>query len=50
MVNINSIVQHAIQFKNGIMINVNMSVRSIVCAKQIIAGTIAIVFVKMANI
>ena len=38
------------QFKNGIMINVNMSVRIIVCAKKIIAGIIANLFVKIAII
>ena len=50
MVNINSIGQHVIHFKNGIMINVNVSVKSIACVKKIIAGIIANVFVKMVHI
>ena len=50
MVNINSIGQHVIQFKNGIMINANVSVKSIACVKKVIAGIIANVFVKMVHI
>ena len=50
MVNINSIGQHVIQFKNGIMINVNVSVKSIVCVKKVITGIIPNVFVEMGNI
>ena len=35
IVNANSIVQHVIQIKNGIMINVNSSVKSVIPAKKI---------------
>ena len=33
IVNVNSIVLHVSQVKNGIMININVSIKSIVCAK-----------------
>ena len=47
----NSIVQHVIQIKNGIMINVSVSVKIIVHAKKkIIAGILAHVFVKILSI
>ena len=48
--NANSIVQLAIQIKNGIMILVNASVKSIVSAKMVIVGILAHVFAEMANI
>ena len=35
IVNANLIVQHVIQIKTGIMINVNVSVRSIIHAKKL---------------
>ena len=50
IVNPNSIVQHAIQINNGIMINVNVSVKTIKHAKKIMIGILANVFVKIANI
>ena len=43
IVNVNSIVQHVIQIKTGIMINVNASVKSIVRVKKIIGGILALV-------
>ena len=42
IVNENSIVQHAIQIKNQIMINANASVKNIVRAKKIIVGILDI--------
>ena len=48
--NANSIVQLAIQIKNGIMILANASVKSIVSAKMVIVGILAHVFAEMANI
>ena len=44
------IVHYAIQIKDGIMINVNVSVKSIIRAKKIIAGILACVFVRMVGI
>ena len=46
IVNANSIVQHVIQIKNGIMKHVNVNVKIIVHTKKIIA-ILAHVFVKM---
>ena len=46
----NSIVQYVIQTKNGIMINGNGNIKSIVCAKEIIAGILAQVFVRIVSI
>ena len=34
ILNANSIVQRVIQIKNGIMININLSVKSIICVKK----------------
>ena len=48
--NANLILQHATQIKNGIIINVNPSVKIIVCAKNIIVGILAHVFVRIACI
>ena len=47
IVNANSVVQHVIQLKNGIMIIVNVSVKSIVSVGN---WNIAHVIVKMVNI
>ena len=49
-VNENSIVQHAIQIKNGIMKHVNVNVKIIVSAKKIIVGILAHAFVRTASI
>ena len=46
----NCIVQHVIQIKNGILINVNFSVKGILCAKKIIVGILAHVFVRIVGI
>ena len=43
IVHANSIVQHVIQTKNRIMIYVNASVKSIVRAKKIIVGIVALI-------
>ena len=50
IVNANSIVQHVIQTKNGIRKHVNMNVKIIIRAKQIIVGILAHVFARMASI
>ena len=50
IVNANSIVQHIIQIKNEIMINVNVSLKSIVCGKKIITGFLENVFVRRVGI
>ena len=50
IVNASSIVQHVIQSKNKILINVSVSVKSITRAKQIIVGILARVFVRIAGI
>ena len=48
--NANSIVQHVIQIKNGIIKHVNVNVKIIVRAKKIIVGILAHVFVRIASI
>ena len=50
IVSTNSIVQLAIQIKNGIMINFSASIKSIVRAKKIIVRFLAHVYVRKANI
>ena len=50
VVNETSIVQLAIEFKNGIMINASESVNSIVHATKIIFGIPAHVFVTLVSI
>ena len=47
ILNANSIVQDVIQIKNGIMINVNVSVIPIARAEKIIVGILTHVFVKI---
>ena len=49
-VNASSIVQLAIQIKNGITVNVNVSVKSIVHEENIIVGILAHVVVKIVSI
>ena len=46
IVNANSIVQHVIQSKNGIIKDVNVNVKNIVSVKNIIVGILAHVFVE----
>ena len=48
--NANSKVQYAIQIKNRIIINANVSLKNVVRAQKIIAGTLAHVFVRMLGI
>ena len=50
MVKANSIVQHVIQIKNGIIKHVNMNVKISASAKKIIVGMLTHVFVRIANI
>ena len=49
ILNAHSIVDPAIQVKNGIMINANASVKVIVPAKWIIARILAHVFLRIAT-
>ena len=50
IVNANSIVQHAIQIKNRIMTNVNVSIKSIEHAKESVDGILAHVLVRIVGI
>ena len=50
IVNANSIVQHPIQIKNEIIINVNASIKSIIHAKKITAGILAGAFVRILDL
>ena len=50
IVKVNSIVQHVIQIKNGIIKHVNVNVKIIVSAKKITAGNLAHVFVRIVSI
>ena len=52
ILNVDSIVQHVIQIKNGIIKReyVNVNVRIILRAKKITAGFLAHVFARMASI
>ena len=47
IVNANSVVQHAIQNKNGIIKHFNVNIKIIVCAKKIIVGILAHVLVRI---
>ena len=46
----NSIVQHPIQIKNGIIKHVNMNAKVIIHTTKIIVGILAHVFVRMVSI
>ena len=48
--NVNSIVQHVIQIKNGIINHVNVNVKIIISGKKIINGILAHAFVRIASI
>ena len=48
--NANSIVQHIIQIKNGIIKHVNVSVKIIVSAKKIVVEILVHVFMRVASI
>ena len=50
IVNPNSVVQHVIQNKNGMLKHVNMNVKIIISVKKIIAGILAHVFLRMVSI
>ena len=50
VVNASSIVQPAIQIKNGILKHVNANVKIIVSAKRIIVGVLAHILAKMVSI
>ena len=49
IVNENSIVQCVIQIKNGTIEHVNFNVKINVCAKKIIVGILAHVFVRIVK-
>ena len=49
IVNANSIEQHVIQIKNGIIKHVNVNVKIIVHTKKIIVGIPAHIFVRIAS-
>ena len=50
ILNANSIVEHVIQNKNGIMINLNVSVKTLYMQKKITVAFLAPVFVKILDI
>ena len=50
IVNENSIVQHVIQIKNGIIKDFNVSVKAIIKAKNIIIGILAHALVRIESI
>ena len=50
IVNANTIVQHVIQIKTGIIKHANVNVKVIVSTKKIIVGILAHVFVRIVNI
>ena len=50
IVNANSTVQHAIQIKNEIIINFNVSIKSTIHAKKITAGILAHAFVRILDL
>ena len=50
VLNVNSIVQHVIQIKNGIMRNVNVSVKGTGRVRKVIVGILAHVLVRIVSI
>ena len=50
IVNVNSIVQYAIQIQNGIVKHANVNVKIIASAKKITVGILAHVFVRIVSI
>ena len=42
--------QHAVQTKNGMMINVNFSLKSVAHAKKIVVGILSHVFARIVGI
>ena len=49
-INANLTVQHVIQVRNGLMINVNVSVKCIIPAEKIIVRSLAYVFLSIVSI
>ena len=49
IVNANSIVQHKIQIRNGIIKHANVNVKVIISAKRIIVGILALLFVRLVS-
>ena len=49
-VNVNVMVESAIQIKNGIMMNIDASVKNILDVKNIIFGILLHIVAKLANI
>ena len=50
IVNANSIAQHVIQIKNGIIKDANVNFKIFINVKEIIVGILAQVFVRIASI
>ena len=50
ILNANSIAQHAFQIKNGIMINVNVSVKGVIRQNKTRVGILANVFVNTGQV
>ena len=48
--NTNSIVQHVVQNKNRIIKHINVNVKNIISAKEIIVGILTNVFTRIASI
>ena len=49
-VNVNVMVESAIQIKNGIMMNIDASVKNILDVKKIIFGILLHIVAKLANV
>ena len=50
IINANSIVQHVIQYKNGIIKHVNVNVQITISVKRVIVGVLAHVFLRIESI
>ena len=50
IVNVNSIVQYAVQIQNGVVKHANVNVKVIASAKKITIGILAHVFVRIVSI
>ena len=50
IVNTNSIVQHVIQNKNGVIKHVSVNIKVVISVKKTIHGIVAHVFVEMKSI
>ena len=49
LVNANSIVQHIIQIKNGIIKHANVNVKIIITTKRVIVGILALLFLRLVS-